>query len=106
MTKADFVSLVASNGGMTKKDAGAAVAAVIASISETLAKGESISFIGFGTFSVADRAARTARVPSSGKTIEVPATKVVKFKVGKNLKDSVAAAAKGGCKKGGCKKKK
>ncbi len=103
MTKADFVSLVASKAEMTKKDAGIAVEAFIASVSEALAKGESVTFVGFGTFSVADRAERTARVPSTGKEIKVPATKVVKFKVGKTLKDSVAAAA---CKKGGCKKKK
>lgn len=103
MTKADFVSLVAAKADITKKEAGVAVDAVVASIGEVLAKGDSVSFIGFGTFSVAERAARTARVPSTGKTIEVPATKVVKFKVGKNLKESVAAKS---CKKGGCKNKK
>ncbi|AJC94504.1 HU family DNA-binding protein [Campylobacter volucris] len=92
MTKADFISQVAQTAGLTKKDAAAATDAVIATISDVLAKGDSISFIGFGTFSVAERAARTARVPSTGKTINVPATKVAKFKVGKNLKDSVAAA--------------
>ncbi|EJK6729629.1 HU family DNA-binding protein, partial [Campylobacter coli] len=51
-------------------------------------------FIGFGTFSTAERAAREARVPSTGKTIKVPATRVAKFKVGKNLKDAVAKAKK------------
>lgn len=92
MTKADFISQVAQTAGLTKKDATAATDAVIVTISDVLAKGDSISFIGFGTFSVAERAARTARVPSTGKTINVPATKVAKFKVGKNLKDAVAAA--------------
>ncbi|MCV3383252.1 HU family DNA-binding protein [Campylobacter sp. IFREMER_LSEM_CL292] len=92
MTKADFISQVAQIAGLTKKDATAATDAVIATITDVLAKGDSISFIGFGTFSVAERAAREARVPSTGATIKVPATKVAKFKVGKNLKDAVAAA--------------
>ncbi|WP_291953073.1 HU family DNA-binding protein [Campylobacter sp.] len=92
MTKADFISQVAQTAGLTKKDATAATDAVIATITDVLTKGDSISFIGFGTFSVVERAARTARVPSTGKTIDVPATKVAKFKVGKNLKDVVAAS--------------
>ena len=91
MTKADFISKVAQTSGLTKKDATAATDAVVAVITEILTKGDSISFIGFGTFSTAKRAARTARVPSTGKTIQVPATKVAKFKVGKTLKESVAA---------------
>ncbi|AJC86695.1 HU family DNA-binding protein [Campylobacter sp. RM16704] len=92
MTKADFISQVAQTSGLTKKDATAATDAVIATITEVLAKGDSISFIGFGTFSVAERAAREARVPSTGAKIKIPATKVAKFKVGKNLKNAVAAA--------------
>ncbi|HEG2580992.1 TPA: HU family DNA-binding protein [Campylobacter lari] len=92
MTKVDFISQVAQTAGLTKKDASAATDAVIATITDVLAKGDSISFIGFGTFSVVERAAREARVPSTGATIKVPATKVAKFKVGKNLKDAVAAA--------------
>ena len=90
MTKADFISKVAQSSGLTKKDATAATDAVVATITDVLTKGDSISFIGFGTFSSAKRAARTARVPSTGKTINVPATKVAKFKVGKNLKEAVA----------------
>lgn len=90
MTKADFISKVAQTSGLTKKDATAATDAVVAVITEILTKGDSISFIGFGTFSTAKRAARTARVPSTGKTIQVPATKVAKFKVGKNLKEAVS----------------
>ena len=98
MTKADFISIVAQNSGLTKKDATAATDAVVSAITEVLAKGDSISFIGFGTFSTTERAAREARVPSTGKTIKVPATRVAKFKVGKNLKEAVA--------KTGAKKKK
>ncbi|MCW1360725.1 HU family DNA-binding protein [Campylobacter sp. US33a] len=94
MTKADFISKVAQNAGLTKKDATAATDAVISTITELLSKGDSISFIGFGTFTTAERAARTARVPSNGKTINVPATKVAKFKVGKNLKEAVAKSKK------------
>lgn len=92
MTKADFISKVAQTSGLTKKDATAATDAVIATITEVLKKGDTISFIGFGTFSTTERAARTARVPSTGKTIQVPATKVAKFKAGKNLKEAVSGA--------------
>ena len=91
MTKADFVSQVAQTAGLTKKDATAATDAVISTITEVLAKGDSI--IGFGTFSTTERAAREARVPSTGATIKVPATRVAKFKVGKNLKEAVAVKA-------------
>lgn len=90
MTKAEFVSLVASKSGLTKKDSEAALDAIIVSIEETVKKGESVTFVGFGTFSVTQRAARTAKVPSTGKEIKVPAKKAVKFKVGKNFKDLVA----------------
>ncbi|ECQ6102604.1 HU family DNA-binding protein [Campylobacter jejuni] len=93
MTKADFISLVAQTAGLTKKDATTAADAVISTITDVLAKGDSISFIGFGTFSTQERAAREARVPSTGKTIKVPATRVAKFKVGKNLKEAVAKAS-------------
>ena len=91
MTKAEFVSQVASKAGLSKKDSTLATDAVIATITEVLASGDSVSFIGFGTFSTTKREARTARVPSTGKTINVPATRVAKFKVGKNLKEKVAS---------------
>lgn len=105
MTKADFVSLVAEKAEMTKKDAGVAVNSVFEVLSSILEKGESISFNGFGTFSTTTRAARVARVPSTGKTIQVPETNVVKFKVSSVLKENVATAKKD-CKKSACKKKK
>lgn len=104
MTKADFVTLVANKAGITKKDAATAIEAFTASVSEVLTKGDSISIIGFGTFSTTQRAARTARVPSTGKVIEVDATTVAKFKVGKNLKESVAASHKSCKSKKKCKK--
>ena len=89
MKKAEFIDLVAKKADMTKKDASVALDAVLDTITETLAKGDSVSFIGFGTFSTAVRAERIARVPTTGAEIKVPATKVAKFKVGKALKDAV-----------------
>ena len=91
MNKVEFISKVAELSGTTKKDATVAVNAVLETITETLAKGESIAFVGFGSFSVKDRAARTATVPGTTKTVQVPASKAVTFKAGKDLKTSVNA---------------
>lgn len=92
MTKNEFVGLVASKTGVTKKDSEAVLNVTLEQIKELLAKGDSVAFVGFGTFSVATRAEREARVPSTGAVIKVPAKKSVKFKVGKTLKDAVAGA--------------
>lgn len=92
MKKTDFITGVAEKAKLTKKDAGIALEAVLEQLKETLSNGESISFVGFGTFSVALRAARKARVPGTSKVIDVAARKSVKFKIGKTLKDSVASA--------------
>lgn len=92
MNKAEFIDAVAEKAGLSKKDAKGAVDASLETLTEALSKGDSVSFIGFGTFSTADRAERTARVPGTGKEVKVPATRVAKFKVGKALKDSVAKA--------------
>jgi DNA-binding protein HU-beta len=89
MNKADLVNYVAEAGGLSKSAAADAVEAVLGGITSTLAAGESVSLVGFGTFSVADRAARTARNPRTGETINVPASKAPKFKPGKALKDAV-----------------
>lgn len=91
MNKAEFIDAVAAKAGLSKKDAKGAVDAVLDTITESLVKKESVSFIGFGTFAVADRAARTAKVPGTDKTVEVPATTVAKFKVGKALKEAVSS---------------
>ena len=91
MNKAEFIDAVAAKAGLSKKDAKGAVDAVLDTITEALVKKESVSFIGFGTFAVSDRAARTAKVPGTDKTVEVPATTVAKFKVGKALKEAVPA---------------
>ena len=91
MNKVEFIARVAEVAGTTKKDATVAVNAVLETITETLAKGESIQFVGFGSFNVKDRAARIATVPGTTKTVQVPASKAVSFKAGKDLKTSVNA---------------
>lgn len=90
MNKAEFVDAIAGKAGLSKKDAKGAVEAMIEVITETLAKKETVSFIGFGTFTTSERAARTAKVPGTDRTVDVPATTVAKFKVGKALKEAVA----------------
>jgi DNA-binding protein HU-beta len=90
MNKAEFIDAVAAKAGLSKKDAKGAVDAALETITEALVKGDSVSFIGFGTFSTAARAARTAKVPGTDRTVNVAATTVAKFKVGKALKDAVS----------------
>lgn len=94
MIKKDLIELVASKTGLTKADSGKAVAAVLESISESLVKGEDCSLIGFGSFQVRDRAERQGRNPANGETITIPATRSVRFSVGKTLKNDVANAKK------------
>jgi DNA-binding protein HU-beta len=75
--------------GLTKAAAEKALNAFIDTVKKTLKKGESVSLVGFGTFSVARRKARTGRNPQSGKKIKIPAARVPKFKAGQGLKDTV-----------------
>jgi len=89
LNKAELVDHVAASADLSKAAAGAAVEAVLGGITGTLSGGDSVSLVGFGTFSVADRAARTARNPRTGESIDVPASKAPKFKAGKALKDAV-----------------
>ena len=89
MVKADLVSAVAELG-MTKKQSAAAVDAMIAAITKALTKGDRVSLIGFGTFSVKKRKARTGRNPRTGKALKIPAKKVPVFSAGKALKDAVS----------------
>ena len=89
MNKVEFIAAVSELSGTTKKDATVAVNAVLETITETLAKGESIQFVGFGSFNVKDRAARIATVPGTTKTVQVPASKAVSFKAGKDLRSKV-----------------
>ena len=99
MKKADFIQAVAEKAGLSKKDSLKVVDAALEVIESALVTGDSVSFIGFGTFGTADRAARKARVPGTKKVIDVPASKAVKFKVGKKLKEAVVAGAGKKCKK-------
>ena len=89
MNKADLIDMVASKADLSKTDAASAVEAVIDGITSTLRQGDSVTLVGFGTFSVSDRAARTGRNPRTGDVITIPASKSPKFKAGKALKDAL-----------------
>jgi len=89
MNKAEFVAAVADAAELSKADAGGAVDAVIAVIKKALKKGDAVTLVGFGTFEVRKRAARTGRNPRTGDTLKIKASKVPAFKAGKALKDAV-----------------
>lgn len=89
MNKSELVDAVASATNSSKADAQASVDAVIDAITGALQQGDKVSLTGFGTFEVRDRAARTARNPQTGETIQVRASKAPAFKAGKGLKDAV-----------------
>lgn len=89
MTKAELVASVAAKAELTQKQTEAVVNAFFSTVQETLAAGESIQVIGFGTFEVRERVARTGRNPQTGEEIKIAAAKVPAFKAGKALKDSV-----------------
>jgi DNA-binding protein HU len=89
VNKTELVANVAEKAGLTKKDAEKALGAVIESIEEALVEGDKIQLIGFGTFEVKDRAARTGRNPQTGKEIKIAASRNPVFKAGKALKDAV-----------------
>lgn len=90
MTKSDLVAAAAATAGVTKKDAGAVLDAIIASITATLQTGESVTITGFGTFRVSKRAARTGVNPRNPQEkISIPAMNLPAFKAGKSLKDAV-----------------
>ena len=89
MNKNDLVSAVADAAGLTKADAGRAVDGVFDSIVSALKSGGDVRIVGFGTFSVAQRAATTGRNPRTGETIQIKASKQPKFKAGAPLKDAV-----------------
>lgn len=91
MTKAELVSAIAEKSGFSKKDSEKALTAVIDSISASLASGEKVQIVGFGTFEVRERAAKEATNPRTKEKIKVPAKKAPAFKAGKALKDIVDA---------------
>ncbi len=88
MNKAQLIDAMAETAGLTKADAKKALDALIDSTSGELKKGGRVALVGFGTFSVRDRAARTGRNPQTGATIEIAAAKIPSFKAGKALKDA------------------
>jgi DNA-binding protein HU-beta len=90
MTKAELVEAVAKSAGLTKAAAEKAVGAFITAVSGALKKGDRVTLVGFGSFEVANRKARTGRNPQTGKEIKIAAAKVPKFRAGKALKDAVA----------------
>ena len=91
MNKAELVAAIAEKTELSKKDAEKALKAFTDVVAEELKKGEKIQLVGFGTFEVTQRAARTGRNPQSGKEMKIPASKAPKFKAGKALKDLVNA---------------
>ena len=90
LSKQDVINSVADATGLTKKEAGDAVDAVVNTIKNALAEGNAVGLIGFGSFEVKTRAARTGRNPQTGAELDIPEKKVPAFKAGKELKDAVA----------------
>jgi DNA-binding protein HU-beta len=89
VNKSELIDAIAADAGLSKADAGKALDATLAAVTGALKKGDTVSLVGFGTFQVKDRAARTGRNPQTGATIQIAAAKVPGFKAGKALKDAV-----------------
>lgn len=89
MQKSDLVEKIADESGISKAAADRALNSLLSNVTKELKKGGRVSLVGFGTFSISKRAARTGRNPQTGETIKIKATKVPKFSAGKGLKDSV-----------------
>ncbi|MBI9033507.1 MAG: HU family DNA-binding protein [Bacteroidales bacterium] len=89
MNKAELIDAIASDSGLTKADAKRALDAFITATSGALSQGDRVALVGFGSFSVSERAARTGRNPKTGEEMPIPAKKVVKFKAGNELADNV-----------------
>lgn len=89
MNKSELVSAIAEKAGLTKVQAAAALDATVSTITETMSTGDSVAIIGFGTFKVGDRAARTGRNPQTGAEMQIPAARVPRFTAGKALKEAV-----------------
>ena len=89
MKKQDVAAKIAKDTGLTKTAAAAAIDSMIEGITTSLRKGDSVSFVGFGTFKVTNRKARTARNPQTGAAIKIPKRRVPRFSAGKVLKQAV-----------------
>jgi DNA-binding protein HU-beta len=90
MNKADLIEAIAKDVDLSKADAGKALDSLTKRITQSLKKGENVTLVGFGTFSVTKRKARTGRNPQTGETIKIKAKKVAKFKAGKDLLGAVS----------------
>lgn len=89
MNKTELITAIAEKAELSKKDAEVALKAFTDVVTEELKKGEKVQLVGFGTFEVSERAARTARNPRTGETMQLTASKAPKFKAGKALKDMI-----------------
>lgn len=89
MNKTELIDAIAEQAGITKEQAKKALTAFLTSVEETLKKGDKVSLIGFGSFSVTEKPAREGRNPQTGKTMQIAAKKVVKFKAGSELAEAV-----------------
>ena len=89
MTKVELIAAVANDANLTKKDAEAAVNSALNAITAALKDGDKVTLVGFGTFEVRERGARTGRDPRTNQEIQIPASKAPAFKAGKALKDTV-----------------
>ncbi len=89
MNKSELVKAISEKSGSTVKDTEKFLNAFVETVTESMKKGDDVALVGFGTFSVAERAARTARNFRTKEIIDVPASKTVKFRIGKSLKDAV-----------------
>ena len=89
MNKTELVAAVAAKTALSKKDAEKALSAVLETVSETLAAGEKVQLVGFGTFDIGERSAREGRNPQTGESITIAASKSPKFKAGKAFKDAI-----------------
>lgn len=99
MNKTQLIDAIAEDAGISKVAAKSALESFLKNVSETLTKGEKISLVGFGSWSVSERAEREGRNPQTGKTIKIAAKKVVKFKAGADLDGSVNTPVKAAAKK-------
>jgi DNA-binding protein HU-beta len=91
MNKSELIEAIAASAQLSKADAGRALEGFTAAITQALQAGDTVSLIGFGTFSVKERAARKGRNPKTGQEIDIAASKVPDFKAGKGLKDAIAS---------------
>ena len=89
MNKSDLITAIATDTGLSKADSGRALDSVVSNIQKQLKRGNEVRLVGFGTFRVSQRAARTGRNPRTGATLNIPASKAPVFRAGKELKESL-----------------